>query len=255
MLTKKLTTGLAALAMGAVTLFGAISPAAAATPNENFTTRVYQDFLLRQPTADELAWWSAFLSTNTRGQMLNNVFGGEEFAAVWTSGLRQLYLGDSEMDADFQATKSALETSGDFLAAELSVLSSATYFTAAGGTNTGFVTALYYDVLGWAPDSGGLAYWVGRLDTGTTRSSVAKSLIRSSDGATNRVKGTTPTVCEATTLADASSLADGSYCLVLDRPADASGATYWIGQLQATSQLPTLWSSLASSSEYFTLAQ
>jgi hypothetical protein len=37
--------------------------------------------------------------------------------------------------------------------------------------------------------------------------------------------------------------------------ADSGGATYWSGVLAGTDQLPSLWASLAGSTEYFTNAQ
>jgi Domain of unknown function (DUF4214) len=56
----------------------------------------------------------------------------------------------------------------------------------ADANNTQFVTALYNDVLGRAPDSAGLASWVSQLDANTlTTDQVANSFIVSSEAATS----------------------------------------------------------------------
>lgn len=52
---------------------------------------------------------------------------------------------------------------------------------AAGTPHQQYVAAVYKDVLGRAPDAGGLAYWANLLGQGTAISSVAESIAHSAE--------------------------------------------------------------------------
>lgn len=238
--------------------FSATAPAYALTPNENFTKRVYADFLFRDPTADEYTWWNAYLVSGTRLGMVTSILQDDEFQVFWVAGVNSSYLGyfDST-DPSIDTQISALASSNNYLATEVAVVTGAAYWANAGSTNTGYVTELFRDVLLREPDTSGLNYWVNRLNNGTsTKADVATTMIRSNEGATRRVKGLpSQTSCLFTTLEDPAAVTAGSYCIVLDRMSDPTGATYWIGQLTGSSQLPTFWANLAASNEYFNGAQ
>ncbi|HMJ78841.1 MAG TPA: DUF4214 domain-containing protein [Iamia sp.] len=248
--------------VGIVAITGGLlaQPAAALTPTENFTTAVYQDFILRDPTSSELTWWSAYIGGGgTRSGMLTSILNDNEFATLWAYGVRLYYLETVDTDDPTLPTDIAnLQTSNDFVAAEVSVLAGSEFFTDAGATNTGFVEGVYDEVLLRASDAPGLAYWVGQLDLGLkTRSQVARSFIRTTEAASRRVAGLSAAVsCPATSLEDVVDLSAGSYCIVLDRMADAPGASYWSSFLTgSSSQMSSLWTSLAASAEYYTNAQ
>jgi hypothetical protein len=51
----------------------------------------------------------------------------------------------------------------------------------AGGTDVGFVDAVYGDVLGRAPDAAGRSYWLGRLDAGISRRAVSRAILVSNE--------------------------------------------------------------------------
>jgi hypothetical protein len=249
---------MAALVVAPVVGLGA-EPASALTPNENFIVAVHEDFLQRGPSYNELTWWSAYIGGGgTRASMVANVLDSSEFKQLWLTGVRQYYLGEVDFeDPQFATDLSNLVSTDDFVASEVAVLASTRYFNYSGGTNTAYVESLYQHVLLRPSDSGGLTYWVGRLNAATaTRASVAAHFIRTTEGATRRVAGASgATSCATTVLVDEASLAAGSYCLILDRMADSGGTTYWVGQLTGTNQLPSLWASLAGSTEYFNNAQ
>ncbi len=143
------------------------------------------------------------------------------------------------------------------MAGEVSVLAGSPYFALHGSNNSDYVEGLFHDVLLRPSDPSGLSFWVGRLNAATwTRAAVATAFIRTTEAANRRVSGTVgATSCAATELTDEDALPSGSYCLVLDRLADPSGATYWSGQLAGSAQLPAVWASLVGSSEYFNHAQ
>ncbi|MDH5288884.1 MAG: DUF4214 domain-containing protein [Acidimicrobiia bacterium] len=57
-----------------------------------------------------------------------------------------------------------------------------------GGTDTGWVGALYTAVLGRGPDSPGLQYWLGRLEAGVPPALVAASIYQSDEALGRRVQ-------------------------------------------------------------------
>ena len=245
------TIAVAGLGLGAV-------PASALTPNEKFVVKFYEDFLQRGPSNDEMTWWTTFLASENRASMTASLFDGAEFENLWVLGTRYYYLGDVEVeDASFGSDLSALASSGNFVASEVSVLASAPYFDLHDATNNGYVEGIYNDVLQRPSDPSGLSYWVGRLNTGTaTRAAVATHFIRTNESANRRVGGATgATSCASTELVNEDALPAGSFCIVLDRMVDPSGYAYWGARMAGSGQYPDLWSSLASSDEYFTNAQ
>lgn len=243
------------------TLLVALSPAspspATIAEQEKYVTRVFEDLLLRHPTETELNIYAGQLNAAsiTRGSLLAQILASTEFYELWAIGVYQAYLNRGPTDSEYLAAVAALTSSGDFLTTELSVLTSATYFAAQGSSNEGYVVAVYEDVLRRTAIQADISYWVGRLNTGTTRTDIASYFVRSSESAQVRVRGRTPSPCSAIDLGADDAIAAGSYCLILDRPADQAGFDYWWPRLASTDQLPSLWRSLAASIEYFTLAQ
>ncbi|HVA50216.1 MAG TPA: DUF4214 domain-containing protein [Pirellulales bacterium] len=95
-----------------------------------------------------------------------------------------------------------------------------------------YVTAVYHDVLGRAPDAGGLTYWSNLLDSGAAISSVAEAIAHSDEYYANFVIKPT-------------------YLKLLGRPADAAGVTYWTGQMDAGVTDQELEADLVSSAEFY----
>jgi hypothetical protein len=67
------------------------------------------------------------------------------------------------------------------------LLGSAEYFARAGGTNVGFLRALYRDVLGRELDASGERSWAQALDQGFTRTQVAAAVSGSAEGDARRI--------------------------------------------------------------------
>lgn len=82
-----------------------------------------------------------------------------------------------------------------------------------------FVTHAYATFLGRSPDAGGLAWWTQQMQQGMSDEQLEAALISSTEYFALH-GGTDPAWLDAT------------YNNLLNRPADASGAAYWLGQLQ-----------------------
>lgn len=228
-------------------------PAGALTQNERWVTRVYTEFLGRAPNSSELAWQVAVLGNGTsRTTVASNIMNSTEGQTRYVHITYQMALDRTATSSEVTAGLNNLST-GDSYTLERGVLASTAFFNLAGGTNEGFVVELYNLLQRRAGDEAGVAYWTGELDTAAkTRSQVAGSFIRSAETSSVRVGGRYPTEpCLVTELARLSDLYVGSYCLVLDRVADATGLAYWKTHLQGTGNLLAVWRSMAASTEYY----
>lgn len=248
---------LAALAVTAVVLVP--TPSYATVEQQQwYVERVYGDFLLREPTESEVSTLSAQLEsgTLTRNGLVTNVLASGEFRSVWTLGVVYQYLDRYPTPDESLWLDTLLAASSNFLQTEQQVLAGSPYFTAKGGTSQLYVAGLYTDVLWRQGSPSEISYWANRIQNGTsTRSSVATTILRSDESARKRVQGANPASCAATDIGVPDSVQSGSYCLVLDRPADPSGYSFWWPRLTGSDQLPDLWRELAISSEYFNGAQ
>jgi hypothetical protein len=137
-----------------------------------------------------------------------------------------------------------------------------------------FVEAVYRTVLDRSPGEGELAYWVGRLDGGTSRTTVATSIVRSVEGRRRLVAigyssaldrspgaaeidywagrvaaGLTPESLLVQLLGSPEALAvwggthdglaEGGYQVFLHRAGDAGGITYWGDRLEGATTTAT----------------
>ncbi|MDD2714220.1 MAG: DUF4214 domain-containing protein, partial [Simplicispira sp.] len=102
--------------------------------------------------------------------------------------------------------------------------------------NTGFVTRVYQNVLGRAPDAGGYAYWVGQLAAGMSRGEL---MIGFSESTENQQ-------ATATTQLDTM-----VYAAMLKRIPSATEHAQWLADIQAgRASALTLITTLLQSPEY-----
>lgn len=107
---------------------------------------------------------------------------------------------------------------------------SSEFYRRAGGTTASFVDAVYRSVLGRAPEPGGRAYWVARIDAGMPVDRVARSLVASSEYRRRQV--------------------DAAYQRVVGRTPAAADRAYWTAKL-ATTRIEVLLAALGSSLELY----
>jgi hypothetical protein len=119
---------------------------------------------------------------------------------------------------------------------ESALIGSNEYWAVQGGSNIdAYITAVYHDLLGRAPDPGGAAYWHNVLAAGTNRQAVANGLVFSREALLKVVTDL--------------------YQHYLQRGTDPGGLNYWTDQLQAGMTDEHLVILLTGSDEYFDLAQ
>ena len=97
--------------------------------------------------------------------------------------------------------------------------------------NSAFVCSVYEDLLGRAPDSGGLAYWNAQLSGGASRNAVAFDIATSPE-----YRG---------------DLVESYYKAYLGRASDPGGLAYWVAQLTSGASDQTVASQILGSGEFY----
>jgi hypothetical protein len=214
------------------------SPASAAPPSEaeRFVRQAYVD-VVRDADPDpadieaavaalvggqsQAVWlWNLLQSTEGRGAFVDSEFPRLLDRPVDPAG-RAFYIGKLERGTTRANLRSFLVGSNE-------------YFRLKGGTNEGFVDAAFQDLFGRAPDPAGRAYWLGRLEAGTTRTQLADTFQASSEGRRLRVR-----------------LIFATY---LDRLPDPSGLDYWMRKLASGTSEERVITTISGGTEYARLA-
>jgi hypothetical protein len=209
-----------------------------ATPNEYYVAKLYEDILKRFVDGGGLLYWSGLLDRGfPRSSIVSNMVNSDEYLTNFViDPAYEKYLGRA---ADVGGTQFWLGQihaglSDEGLAASLAG-SPEFYLNSGGGTNLGFVDALYRVVLGRAPDSSGETFWVNKLAAGATTDSVALGFVTSGEDKVDFIQQT--------------------YLTLLQRAPTPAELNQWVTNLQSgLATHESLITSLASSDEYYNLA-
>ena len=196
------------------TPIGSLTVALAGTGERSLVTHYYRSILRRAPDAGGKAFWE--------GERARVSALGANVNEVWFA-MAQAF----------------------FFSAE---------YAAFNRDNTGYVTDLYNTFFNRAPDSGGLAYWVGQLDAGLPREVALASFMFSTEFAnfTAAIFGNTAARAEVDMVMD-------FYRGLLARLPDGGGFGFWAGRFRTaqcqgaaavTAEVEAISSAYALSSEY-----
>jgi hypothetical protein len=133
-----------------------------------FAMQQYRDLLGREGEAAGITFWTS--PPRDRGSTIDAFLTSPEFAN-FLFPVVTLYANYFQRIPDFAGVQFwlAQRRSGMSLAQLSRALASSDEFRSLYGSldNLQFVTVLYQNVMGRAPDAPGLAFWVGQLDSGT----------------------------------------------------------------------------------------
>lgn len=192
-----------------------------------FVTATYLDFLGRVPDTAGYHHWAT--TGSSAGEYVTALATSDEWVGRIVGDFYGDVFGRTPDPAGFAHWTGQVRALGVPLVAG-HLYGSPEYVDRNGGTDVGFVEALYRDLLGRDPagDPAGLSYWVGQAST-RGRPAVAHAFFQSDENRRARVRGL--------------------YCTLLDRPPDPAGATYWAGIVLTEGDL-ALARHLATSVEY-----
>ena len=199
-------------------------------PERDYLGAVFQTFLGRPPTENELTTWAPAvrfgdLSTVAHALSVSDEWAGSQVEALYRSvlrrdldpGGRKLWVGRMRRGTTVEQVAAALFGSGE-------------YYHRAGSRPELFIDSLYRDIFGRPADPGGLATGVALLGRGHSRDSVAYTLYRSGEARGSRVTRT--------------------YYDVLGRGPDPSGHRFWFHQVNKSSE-SSLVAALVASGEFY----
>jgi hypothetical protein len=183
------------------------------TANERFVSELYRDLLGRPVDATGLAYWNGLLTQGAAHSVIAaGIENTSEYRAVEANALYSQYLHRSADPAGLAFSTQFLAHGGTVEQLASIIVSSPEYFQVrGGGTNHGFIDALYHDALGRAPDPIGEASFEQFLAAGGTRRQAADFVFGSQEYREHLVQF--------------------FYQEFLERDADAGGKAFWADQL------------------------
>ncbi|HEX7133670.1 MAG TPA: DUF4214 domain-containing protein [Iamia sp.] len=204
-------------------------PAGGETAERCFVGAAHGIFLDREATEQELdEWTEAFEDGTPHHVLVREMAESDEWLAVTVTDIYQRALERDPEPSGLAYWVGELRDGALVNRIGALIFGSAEFYGLAGGTDEGFVEALYDRILDRAPDSTGLAYWVGEVDA-RGRGGVASEFYASYESRAMRV--------------------DGLYQRLLGRDPSPADLTYWADRLRAENdvQLAIL---IASSPEF-----
>jgi hypothetical protein len=191
------------------------SPAIVSGGNTNnlFVASVYELLLNRYPDAGAAYWVNLMNNGDSAPGVVLGIEGSTEYLNDQVTAMYKLYLQRSPDTAGEQAWTSFLQAGGTLEQVAAGLASSQEFYVLQGGTNQGFLTGLYSDVLNRGPSTGELAGWETALDAGVSRASVAVFFLTSQEYRTDFVQN--------------------DYMTFLMRSADSGGLAAWVDALNA----------------------
>ncbi len=199
----------------------------------NWVGGLYQDLLGRQVDAGGLGVWvNALHHGLPRVFITDQIVGSLEYQVHEINQLYQQFLRRPADSNGMALAQQTLNSGGTLDQVRAMLLgSSEYYFARGGGTDFGFLDAMYRDVLGRPIDDAGVSFWGGQLAAGVDRQTLALQFLGTTDA--EKAK------------------AQAYYLQTLHRSADPAGQAYWAGQLQAGESDALVLAALAATREYF----
>jgi protocatechuate 3,4-dioxygenase beta subunit len=202
------------------------------TPDKIYVDAVYVDLLGRTPDVTGLNYWSGQLSQGVaRAMLINLIDHSAEYFGTIIKPAYQQFLGRTA-DASglaYWTGQMAGGLSDERL--EAGFIGSTEFFNHSGGTNKGWVDAMYQDLLGRQPDAGGETFWINQLNAGADRAGVAYGFAASAEREAQHVQA--------------------DYLKYLGRSAGQSEVDYWLGQFLLGKTNEDIVTGFVGSDEYY----
>jgi hypothetical protein len=199
-----------------------------------FVDNAYYDLFRRAPDDAGFVYWQNLMAQGqTRGQVALGFTSSPEYQTKLVGSLYHFYLGRAADATGLSFWVGALKAGATDEQVKAGILSSDEFFQKSGGSDAGFLSALYQDVLGRAGDASGQAFFNLELAQGKSRTTVAGQVVGSTEG-----------------LQD---LVSGYYQQFLGRAGDAGGVNAWASAIQTGLTDEQVAAQFLASDEYATL--
>jgi uncharacterized delta-60 repeat protein len=206
---------------------------AAGPSNQNFVAQVYLDLLQRQAEPAGLAFWTGLLNQGTsRTDVVRQIEASTEYRQKEVRQLYQQFLHRPADPFGLNAFTTLLATVATVEQVASALAGSPEYFkNQGGGTNDGFLAALYRDALNRPIDPTGQAAFSQALNAGISRGDVAAAIFGSTEYQQDLVQGW--------------------YQRFLRRAADPTGLSFFTNALHQGTRDEEVIAAIVGSPEYF----
>jgi uncharacterized protein (TIGR03118 family) len=214
-------------------LFGSLTPSLIGTANERFVDQVFQDLLNRQAEPGGLAFWAGQLDQGvTRAQVVAGIEASTEYRTILVQKAYTQFLHRTADAAGLAFWVGVLQQGGTIEQVDAGLVGSPEYMRVrGGGTNDGFLTALFQDALNRTVDTTGHDAFAAQLAGGTTTTQVATQVFASTEYRQD--------------------LSQSFYQRFLHRAADTPGLNFWVGALQQGQRDEQVVAGVLGSVEFF----
>jgi len=201
--------------------------------NEAYVGALYNDVLDRDPDSTGLAGWTNLLNNGslTRQQVAFNFLTSNENQINTVNSLYQEILGRPADQSGLDWWVKGLQNGMSYNEVRAAIFASDEFFVKSGGTNNGFLSALYLTQFGRPIDPSGQAWWSNAFANGATRFDVAFQVVQSPESNGNLVAS--------------------FYSSYLGRTPDQGGYDYWTQQLAKGRSPQYVASQILGSPEFF----
>jgi ELWxxDGT repeat protein len=199
-----------------------------------FVMAVYEDVLARAPDPGGLAHWTQLLDNGTPASSVAQNIGhsGEYYANFVITPAYLRLLGRAPDPLGLQGWTNAMVGGLTDQQLEAGFAASPEFYANAGGTDAGWVTAVYNLLLGRPPEPGAVPFWAGQIHApGQSLSTVALRIATSNENNTD--------------------LINQDYFNYLGRSSDPAGLTFWLSQFAAGSSNEDVIAGFTGSPEYY----
>ncbi|HWB10108.1 MAG TPA: DUF4214 domain-containing protein [Pirellulales bacterium] len=199
------------------------------TPDQRFVNEVYRDLLGRKADPQGLDFWVSHLQQG-RTDIVQAILASEEYHADLIQAEFERYLHRAAEPKAVNNLSAMLDAGGDATVLDTIIVSSPEYFALHGGTNDGFLDALFADALGRAIDPGSRPVFNDLLAEGLSRATIADVVFTSEEYHRD--------------------LVESWFERYLDRPADPMGLADFTSELNAGTPDEHVVAVILASDEY-----
>ena len=216
-------------------VFDDVEGHAALERERRFVVNAHREFLGRDPrSAEEDHWTNEMSFGGDRGRFTSTLAKSDEWLRY---ELDKMYLGAFGRRIDEEGRlywTSFVRRGGRLTEVGVYLYASDEFYSRSGGTDRGFVTALYHELLDRPPDRIGLHHWLRSMANGLPRAGVTASFYSSIESRRGRV--------------------EALYQDLLGRRAEPAGLAYWSEVLLHADDV-LLAATLAASQEFHDRSQ
>ncbi len=214
-------------------LFGSFQPSVTGSANERFIDLVYQQLLNRQADAVGLTFWNNMLDQGvTRTQVVQQIEASDEFLGIEVQKVYQQFLHRTAEPAGVTFWTDFLKQGNTVEQMEAAIVSSPEYLqNRGGGTNDGFLSALFQDALNRTVTTADSDFFTPQFASGFTPAQVAAEVFASQEFRQDLVKA--------------------DFQQFLHRGADTIGLNFYVNALNAGQTDQQVAASIAGSDEFF----